>query len=365
MKFSIIFGTRPEIIKLALVIKELCHSKHVVDIVFTGQHYDYIMSEEFIKELDLPEPDFRLNCSHGSHAEQTSSLLIAIERYLKKAEPDILIAQGDTNTTLAGALAASKLNIPIAHIEAGCRSFDMKMPEEINRCIVDVVSSLLFAPTEKCVLNLLREGVGKDGIDMVGSTLWEVCREYYSNPSLKSSILNKLGLKPKGYALLTTHRQENVDTKENLENIVEALRMVKIEIVFPVHPRTAKRLKEFGLLPMLESASNVILSEPLGYLDFLTLLSQAQIVMTDSGGVQEESALFHVPCATLLKATPWWETVEQGTNILVGANKDEIADTVNRILSDKDIYTHMSHVEVFKPMNSSELIVRRLGEFHS
>ncbi|MBT9132840.1 MAG: UDP-2,3-diacetamido-2,3-dideoxy-D-glucuronate 2-epimerase [Syntrophomonadaceae bacterium] len=363
MKFSVIFGTRPEIIKLALVIKKLCHSNRDVDIVFTGQHYDYIMSEEFIEELGLPEPDFRLNCSRGSHAEQTSSLLLAIERYLKEAKSDMVVVQGDTNTTLAGALAASKLNIPIAHIEAGCRSFDMKMPEEINRRIVDVISSLLFAPMQRAVQNLRREGVGKDKIEMVGSTLGEICREYCVNALTKSSILNKLGLEPKAYAVLTTHRQENVDVKENLENIVSALPLISTTVVFPIHPRTAKNLDEFGLLSTLHRIPNVVLSEPLGYLDFLTLLSQAQIVMTDSGGVQEESTIFHIPCVTLLEATPWWETVEQGANILVGAKNHQIVDTVNRILGDEDLYGQMSHAEVFPVMDSSDLIVERLCLF--
>ena len=362
IKVSIIFGTRPEIIKLAFVIKKIRESTYV-DIVFTGQHYDYNMSTTFMKEMNLPDPDYTLNCSHGSHAKQIASLLIAIEEYLKEANPDIVVVQGDTNTTLAGALAATKVNIPVAHIEAGCRSFDMKMPEEINRRIVDVISSLLFAPTQRAVQNLRREGVGKDKIAMVGSTLGEVCREYCVNALTKSSILNKLGLEPKAYAVLTTHRQENVDVKENLENIVSALPLIKTTVVFPIHPRTAKNLDEFGLLSTLHRIPNGVLSEPLGYLDFLTLLSQAQIVMTDSGGVQEESAIFHIPCVTLLEATPWWETVEQGANILAGAKSHQIVDTVNRILGDEDLYGQMSRAEVFPKMNSSDLIVEKIASF--
>jgi UDP-N-acetylglucosamine 2-epimerase (non-hydrolysing) len=362
MKVSIIFGTRPEIIKLAFVIGKLRQSTHT-DVVFTGQHYDYNMSNTFMKELNLPDPDYTLTCSHGSPAQQIASLLMAIEKYLKEANPDIVVVQGDTNTTLAGALAATKVNIPVAHIEAGCRSFDMKMPEELNRRIVDVVSSLLFAPTQRAVQNLQREGVDKDKIEMVGSTLGEICREYWVNASTRSPILNKLGLEPKTYAVLTTHRQENVDVKENLENIVSALPLINTRIVFPVHPRTAKNLDEFGLLPTLHGIPNSVLSGPLGYLDFLTLLSQAQIVITDSGGVQEESAIFHIPCVTLLEATPWWETVEQGANTLVGAKNHQIADTVNKVLGDQDLYGQMRRAEVFPIMNSSDLIVEKIATF--
>jgi len=362
MKVSTIFGTRPEIIKLAFVISKLRQSTHT-DIAFTGQHYDYNMSTTFMKEMNLPDPDYILNCSHGSHAQQTASLLIAIEKYLEEAKPDIVVVQGDTNTTLAGALAATKVNVPVAHVEAGCRSFDMKMPEEINRRIVDVLSSLLFAPTPRAVQNLRREGVGKDKIEMVGSTLGEVCREHFRNTATKSSILNKLHLEPKAYAVLTTHRQENVDVKENLENIVSALPLINTTVVFPIHPRTAKNLNEFGLLATLQGIPNVVLSEPLGYLDFLTLLSQARIVMTDSGGVQEESAILHIPCVTLLEATPWWETVERGANILVGAKNRQIVDTVNKILSDEHLYGQMSRAEVFPVMNSSDLIVQKIANF--
>jgi UDP-N-acetylglucosamine 2-epimerase (non-hydrolysing) len=362
MKASVIFGTRPEIIKLAFVIRKLRQSTHT-DVVFTGQHYDHNMSTTFIRELNLPDPDYALNCSHGSHAQQTASLLVAIEGYLKAASSDMVVVQGDTNTTLAGALAAAKLNIPVAHIEAGCRSFDMSMPEELNRRIVDVISSLLFAPTQRAMHNLQREAVGNEKIEMVGSTLGETCREYWAHAPAKSSILDKLGLASRAYAVLTAHRQENVDTKENLGNIVSALPLINTTVVFPIHPRTARNLEGFGLLPALHSAPNGVLCEPLAYLDFLTLLSQSRIVMTDSGGVQEESAIFHIPCVTMLEATPWWETVEQGVNILVQATDHQIAAAVNKILEDKDLYSRMSSAEVFPAMNSSDLIVDRITSF--
>lgn len=363
MKFSVILGTRPELIKLSLIIKKLRQSAHNVDIVFTGQHYDYSMSTTFIEELEWPEPDFKFNCVSSSHAEQTADILIAVEKYLQEANPDIVIVLGDTNTTLAGALAASKLGISVAHIEAGSRCFDMKMPEEINRCIVDTISSLFFAPTEICVRNLLREGIDHEKITMVGSMLREICRKYLKSALDKSGMLKKLGIKEKKYALLTMHRQENADVKENSENILNALPLIKTRIVFPIHPRTSKRLKEFGLLSQLKESPNVLLIDPIGHSDFLALLSRAQVVMTDSGGVQEESAIVHVPCVTLRNTTELWETIEAGANVLVGTDKDKIIEVVNNILDSDDVYNRMANAEVYSPMNSSELILEKLFQF--
>jgi UDP-N-acetylglucosamine 2-epimerase (non-hydrolysing) len=321
------------------------------------------MSDIFKEELDLTDVDFNFHCTTNLQGEQTAKILTATERQLTITKPDMVVVLGDTNTTLAGALAAVKLGIPIAHIEAGCRCFDMKMPEEINRRIVDAISSLLFAPTEDCVFNLIREGADPDRITIVGYTQGEVCRIYLKKAQDKSQILEKLDLKEKCYILLTVHRQENADVRKNLEGIVSALPLIKTKIVFPVHPRTRKRLQDFGLLPQLQKMTNVILSEPLGFFDFMVLLSNAKIIVTDSGGVHEESAMFKVPSVILRERTELRETIAAGVSVLAGARRERITEAVNRILDDEGLYKQMVNVEVYPAMNSSDLIVERLCLF--
>jgi len=269
MKISIILGTRPEIIKMSLVIRECEKRKINYFILHTGQHYSYNMDKIFFKELELPGAKYNLNVGSGTHAEKTGKMLIGIEKVLLMEKPDVVLVQGDTDTVLAGALAASKLNIKIGHIEAGLRSYDKNMPEEINRVLTDHISDYLFAPTEKAKDNLLREGIDLDKIFVTGNTIVDGIYQNLEIAKLKSKILNELDLKEREYFLVTTHRKENVDNKNRLEGILKGLELISKEydfdIVFPIHPRTSKRIKEFGL--KVNDSIKVI--EPLGYLDFL------------------------------------------------------------------------------------------------
>jgi UDP-N-acetylglucosamine 2-epimerase (non-hydrolysing) len=363
MKLFVILGTRPEFIKVALTIKKLRQTNNQVLVAYTGQHYDYNLSGVFKEELELGDFDFNLHCQADLQGEQTAMILTAIERQLITTRPDMVVVLGDTNTTLAGALAAVKLGIPIAHIEAGCRCYDLTMPEEVNRRIVDSISSLLFAPTKLCVSNLVREGIGREHIVVVGYTQGELCYQYMSEKVQQSTILQTLGLQRKAYSLLTVHRQENSDVKKNLGGIVGALSAIKTKIVFPIHPRTNKRLREFNILSQLKNSPNVVLTEPLGYIDFLVLLSNAKIVITDSGGVQEESAMFKIPCIVLRERTELSETIKAGVSVLTGANKDRIVETANHILDDETLYRYMSRKQVYPPLNSSDLIVEKITSF--
>lgn len=269
MKISIILGTRPEIIKMSPVIRECEKRKINYFILHTGQHYSYNMDKIFFKELELPGAKYNLNVGSGTHAEKTGKMLIGIEKVLLMEKPDVVLVQGDTDTVLAGALAASKLNIKIGHIEAGLRSYDKNMPEEINRVLTDHISDYLFAPTEKAKDNLLREGIDLDKIFVTGNTIVDGIYQNLEIAKLKSKILNELDLKEREYFLVTTHRKENVDNKNRLEGILKGLELISKEydfdIVFPIHPRTSKRIKEFGL--KVNDSIKVI--EPLGYLDFL------------------------------------------------------------------------------------------------
>lgn len=335
MKICIILGTRPEIIKMSPIIRE-CETKGLnYFVLHTGQHYSYSLDKIFFDELELPEPKYNLNIGSGSHAEETGKMLIGIEKVLLKEKPDIILVEGDTNTVLAGALAATKLHIKVGHVEAGLRSYDRQMPEEINRILVDHVSDYLFAPTEKARENLLREGIEEDKIFVTGNTIVDAVNQNLRIAERKATILNKLNLTPKGYFLVTSHRQENVDIKNRLKGILDGLKLVydefNLPIIYPIHPRTKKRIKEFEL----EIPEGVELIEPLGYIDFLQLEANAKLVLTDSGGVQEETCILNVPCVTLRDNTERPETLEVGSNILVGANPDKILEGVKIMLNRK------------------------------
>ena len=336
MKISIILGTRPEIIKMSPVIRECEKRKINYFILHTGQHYSYNMDKIFFKELELPGAKYNLNVGSGTHAEKTGKMLIGIEKVLLMEKPDVVLVQGDTDTVLAGALAASKLNIKIGHIEAGLRSYDKNMPEEINRVLTDHISDYLFAPTEKAKDNLLREGIDLDKIFVTGNTIVDGIYQNLEIAKLKSKILNELDLKEREYFLVTTHRKENVDNKNRLEGILKGLELISKEydfdIVFPIHPRTSKRIKEFGL--KVNDSIKVI--EPLGYLDFLKLEAGARLILTDSGGIQEESCILRVPCVTLRDNTERPETLEVGSNVLVGTIPERILNGVKLMLERKN-----------------------------
>ena len=324
MKIASVVGVRPQFVKASVVSREL-RKKHEEMLIHTGQHYDYQMNKIFFDQLNIPEPDYHLDIGSGSHGYQTGEMLKRIEDVLIKEEPDIVLTYGDTNSTLAGVLAASKLHIKAAHIESGLRSFDRSMPEEINRILTDHCSDLLFCPTENAVENLKREGIVKN-VHLTGDVMVDSLLYNKEIAEKKSTILNDLGLKSKGYLVATIHRASNTDDKENLKNIVEAFSELNETIIFPLHPRTEKLLKAYGLYDKLNSS--VILSKPLGFFDFVKLMNNSKILLTDSGGIQKEAYMLKVPCLTLRENTEWIETVEDGWNVLVGADKEKIVRMV-------------------------------------
>ena len=319
MKIASIVGARPNFIKCAPLSRELRKEFDEV-IIHTGQHYDYEMDKVFFDELNIPEPDYHLGVGSGTQGYQTGEMIKRTEEILLKEEPDLVLVYGDTNTTLAGALAASKLHIKVGHIEAGLRSFDRRMPEEVNRVLTDHCSDLLFCPTETAVENLKKEGI-KNGTHLTGDVMVDAFKENIKIAERKSRIFEALELKPKEYYLATAHRAENTDDFERLKNIVDAFCEIE-DLVFPCHPRTEKCLKEFGLWNELVKSVKVI--KPVGYLDMLMLEKNAMKILTDSGGVQKEAYVFKVPCITLRNTTEWIETVEDGWNVLAGADKEMI-----------------------------------------
>jgi len=341
IKIASIVGARPNFIKLApvsLAIKE--HNKNSNNqikevIIHTAQHYDDNISKIFFKELNIPEPHYNLGVGSGPHGWQTGEMLKRIEKVLIKEKPDILLAYGDTNSTFAGALAAAKLYIPVAHVEAGLRSFDREMPEEINRILTDAVSDYLFITEESANKNLCREGILKEKIFFVGNVMIDTLKKFkIKSNKLKTS--EKLGLKKHKYALLTMHRPSNVDDKDSLKRILNALLKIskRIPVYFPAHPRTKKHIKLFGFQKYF-SDSNIMLAEPIGYLDFLNLMINSRFVLTDSGGIQEETTILNIPCLTLRKNTERPVTITDGTNTIVGDDTDKIIQEANKIINGK------------------------------
>lgn len=332
MRIAIVVGTRPEIIRMASIIRE-CEKGLKHFILHTGQHYSHNLDKIFFQELELPEAKYNLNVGSGSHAEETGKMLIGIEKVLRKEKPDVVLIEGDTNSVLAGALAASKLHIKIGHIEAGVRSYDRTMPEEINRIVTDHVSDYLFAPTEKAREILLKEGISKDKIFVTGNTIVDAVYQNLEIAQKKVDILNKLNLNSGEYFLVTAHRQENVDVKERLKGILDGLELVyhkfNSPIIYPIHPRTMKKIKEFGLkVPV-----GVELIDPLGFLEFLQLEKHARVILTDSGGIQMEACILHTPCVTLRDNTEWLETIEAESNLLAGCNPNNILKAVTTMIN--------------------------------
>ncbi len=314
-------GARPEFIQAAPVSRALREDGHHEILVHTGQHYDYQMSQAFFDELGIPAPDFNLEVGSGPHGRQTGEMLIRLEEVLLATRPDWVIVRGDTNSTLAGALAASKLHIPIAHIEAGERSFDRRMPEEINRLATDRLSDLHLCVSQTAVRNLAAEGITAS-VHWVGDVMLDALLQNRPLARQRSGVLARLGLVPRGYALVTVHRAANTDDPERLRQIVQALNRVPETIVFPVHPRTRKALARLGA----EFAAHVRLIEPVGYYDMMMLEENARLVATDSGGVQREAYFLGVPCLTLREETEWVETVTVGWNKLVGVEPARVVE---------------------------------------
>tara|TARA_B100000029_G_C17573690_1_gene957484 strand:+ start:923 stop:2005 length:1083 start_codon:yes stop_codon:yes gene_type:complete len=333
LKICIVFGTRPEIIKTYSVVKECIKRKIDFFTVHSNQHYSENMDKIFFDDLDLPQPDYNLNIGSGLHGNQTGKMLIAIEKILIEEKPTHVLVQGDTNTVLAAALAADKLQIKLGHIEAGLRSYNRRMPEETNRIVTDNISDYLFAPTKKQERILLNEGIEESKIFVVGNTIVDAALANKKKSIKEKGILGNLNLEPKNYFLVTSHRSLNVDIKENLINLIETLGSVaekyNIPLVFPIHPRTRKKIKEFGI----NISKQVSLIEPLGFLQFICLEINSKLILTDSGGVQEEACIFGIPCVTLRDETERPETVDVGANIIAGIGKDNVLNAVDKMLS--------------------------------
>ncbi len=327
MKIVSVVGARPQFVKCAPVSREL-RRRHDEVLVHTGQHYDHGMSEVFFEELAIPKPDYNLAIGSASQGRQTGAMLAAIEDVLLAEEPDLVLVYGDTNSTLAGSLAAAKLHIPVAHVEAGLRSYDRSMPEEVNRVVSDHVADLLFCPTETAVANLAAEGV-TGGVHLVGDVMLDALLFNRTIAEERSQILATLDLAAGEYLVATVHRQSNTDDPRALARLVDAFTVLAEPLVLPLHPRTAKYLKEYDLYDRLAAAPHIRLIEPLGYLDMLRLLAGARLVLTDSGGVQKEAYMLEVPCVTLRENTEWVETVEDGWNVLVGTDTVAITDAVS------------------------------------
>ncbi len=381
MKIVTIVGARPQFIKVGAVcraIKE--YNRHVSSkkrmteiLVHTGQHYDDLMDKVFFEELQLPRPVYHLGVGSGSHAQQTGMMLERLEPVLEKERPDGVVVYGDTNSTLAGALTAAKLNIPVAHVEAGLRSYAPSMPEEINRVVTDHLSTFLFCPTHQAVQNLEEEGIEpKAGkiVRNVGDVMYDSILYYSKIAEKKSTILGDLGLSAPNsepltpnYYLVTLHRAENTDDPKKLKSILKALNEVggKVPVVFPLHPRTKKMIHAFGLL---SCGRGVHLIDPVSYFDMLSLEKYAKAILTDSGGVQKEAYWFQVPCFTLRAETEWVETVRSGANILVGTEPKKIVRESLRLekrgLSEKGTRNKAIRTGIFGDGKASEKIVRIL-----
>jgi UDP-N-acetylglucosamine 2-epimerase (non-hydrolysing) len=353
LKIATVVGVRPQFIKMAPVSRELRKQFDEI-IIHTGQHYDYEMNKIFFDELKIPEPDYHLGVGSGTPSYQTGAMLKRIGEVLIKEKPDLVLTYGDTNSTLAGALAGTKLHIKVGHVEAGMRSFDRSMPEEINRVLVDHCSDLLFCSTKTAVLNLKRVGIA-EGVYLTGDVMVDSLLHNKEIAESKSKILNDLDLKSKEYLVATIHRLSNTDNKENLKNIIDAFLEVDKTIIFPAHPRTEKVLKECGLYDKLKASVKLI--KPLGYLDFLKLMLHATKIITDSGGIQKEAYILKVPCITLRDNTEWVETVEDGWNVLVGANRVEIVKMIKDF--EPSLKTHKGR---FGRGDASNKIVFRLDE---
>ena len=370
MKIATILGTRPEIIKMAPIIDEI--SKRGIDqiVLHTGQHYDKEMSDNFFRDLEIPSPDYNINVGSASHGKQTGLMMKGIEEVLVSEKPDIVLVQGDTNAVLAGALVASKLHIAVGHVEAGLRSFDMTMPEEINRRVADVASSMYFVPTVESAINLLAEGFSRRNLIITGNTVVDACfrhLEIAKKRGIEEESLSRLDIENMDNILtLTMHRAENVDDRKRVTSIIEALKELdQMNIIFPIHPRTKNTLQEFGLFDELDSLEHVHIIKPIGYLDFLQLTSASTLILTDSGGLQEEAITLDVPALTLRYNTERPETVTSGGNILVGSDKDAILEYVDRILSDEEFRDRMKNApNPYGQGDSAKLTVDAIQDYY-
>jgi UDP-GlcNAc3NAcA epimerase len=348
MKILTVVGARPQFVK-ASAVSRLLRESHSEVLLHTGQHYDERMSKVFFSELDIPEPDYNLEVGSAGHSVQTGEMLIRMEPILENEKPDCVLVYGDTNSTLAGALVSAKLNIPVAHVEAGLRSFNRAMPEEINRVLTDHVSQFLFCPAQAAVENLTKEGI-INGVYVVGDVMYDAILKYGAVAEAKSNILSSLNLKPSKYLLVTVHRQSNVDDPNRIPAILETLSQLGETVVFPAHPRAMRMIESLGL----RVGENVKIVEPVGYLDMLRLERNARIILTDSGGVQKEAYWMGVPCVTLREETEWVETVQTGWNVVAGVDGERIINAVH------DFPVPASRPNLFGDGNAGRKILQHL-----
>jgi UDP-N-acetylglucosamine 2-epimerase (non-hydrolysing) len=330
---TFVLGTRPEIIKTAPVIRECDRRDVPMDILHTGQHYSESLDEVFFQQLQLPTPKTNLSVGSGSHGTQTGTMLSEIEDELLASEPDVVVVQGDTNSALAGALAGSKLDMDVAHIEAGLRSFDREMPEETNRVLVDHVSEYLFPPTDGAVDQLRREGIPDSRITVTGNTIADAVQQYSTQATVESDVLERLGVDSEGFYLLTAHREENVDHPERFEALLSGVdryaTTTETDVIYPIHPRARKQLQNYGI----QVPESIRLVEPQDFFDFLRLEAAASLVFTDSGGVQEESCILGTPCVTLRYSTERPETVHVGANCIAGLAPQDIVAAAEQMVT--------------------------------
>ncbi len=361
MKVLCVVGARPNFMKIAPIMEALKQQPRLQGIlVHTGQHYDENMSKAFFDELGIPKPDVNLEVGSGSHAAQTAAIMAKFEPVVLTHRPDLVLVVGDVNSTLACSVTATKLEVPVAHVEAGLRSFDRRMPEEINRIVTDSISELLFTTCEEANRNLEREGIPKENIFFVGNVMIDTLIQHVEL-ARRSTIRQQLRLSEKGYAVVTLHRPSNVDERGALEGLLDAFAEIErtLPIVFPVHPRTRKRFEEFHLTERIAQMRNLHLMDPLGYLDFLNLMMGARIMLTDSGGIQEETTFLHVPCLTLRENTERGGTITHGTNRLVPLTARHIVDAAAKALAQS---TDGSPVPPLWDGNAAQRIVRILAE---
>jgi len=367
-----IVGARPQFVKAAMVVEavrahnRLHKGEHRLlhTLVHTGQHYDHNLSDVFFEQMPLPKPKYNLGVGSGTHGKQTGQLLVGIEEVLLKEQPDVVMVYGDTNSTLAGALAASKLGMTVAHVEAGLRSFNRAMPEEINRVLTDHVSDFLYCPTTTAVRHLADEGITR-GVQLSGDVMLDAVLNFQQIADKRSHILTTLGLAEGNYILFTVHRAENTDSEENLVNIFELLAKTRYPVVFPIHPRTRIRTTQVSalqaLLTKVSHSPNVLMIDPVSYLDMLALESHARIVMTDSGGVQKEAYFLGVPCLTLRNETEWVETLEGGWNQLVNVTSGQAHPLLDSLWNKNGVYPSSSRdLTLFGAGHAAEVLIRQL-----
>lgn len=350
MKILTVIGARPQFIKAAAV-SNIIRKEHEEILVHTGQHYDENMSKVFFDELKIPKPDYNLEVGSGNHGHQTGTMLIKLEEIYLKEEPDLVLVYGDTNSTLAGALCASKLLIPVAHVEAGLRSFNKNMPEEQNRILTDHLSKLLFVPTVSALNNLNNEGVKAD-VHNVGDVMFDAILNFKKLAEQKDNIIKELGVEPGKFILTTIHRAENTNDINRLKNIIEALNECGKDVILPLHPRTKKYMSDYGLT----FNENVKVIDPVGYLEMINLEMNSEKIVTDSGGVQKEAFFMKKPCITMRDETEWVETVHNGWNMVVGTNKDKILDCIINFIPERE------QGNIFGDGHAAEKILQLINE---